>query len=590
MSAGQASPEPVRGQLEKILASPGFARNERLSGFLRFVVEKDLAGQSGQLKESVIGVNVFGRRPDYNPRQDPVVRTEAAKLRARLAEYYASDGAADPLIIEVPKGGYVPAVRLAGRNGQVRARPRWLIPSVAAAAVLALAVGAWRLGWPLPESKTIAVLPFENRSAEPASEYFSDGLTDEIIQNLSAIEGLEVRSRTTSFALKGKPRNLRELGGQLAVNYVLEGSVARAGGSLHINVRLVRVRDDRTLWSGKFDREARDVFAIQDEISRNIVNQLRLNLGGGQRRYNTNVEAYELYLKARSRLDYPGGGIPGWRASIELLEKVLAKDPSFAPAYAGLAKAYTYWSSSAYLEGVVANPKIRAYSDKALELDPLLAEAWSVRGVVLARDYLWAQAEKAFQRALELNPNFVDAHLDYAWDVVAKLGRQEEALGRVRRAAQLDPLAPRPPYMLAHLLANAGRPEEAWKAFQRFEKLQPQLDNPSRTLRARLLMQKGRVTEAIAGLEGQSSPAWLGYAYGLLGRRDEAQQLREAARAPSQQALICAGLQDKDCVIEALNGMADVRDPRVHHYLIYPEMALVRGDSRLEALRKKVGL
>ncbi len=144
------------------------------------------------------------------------------------------------------------------------------------------------------------MLPFKNLSSEPNGEYFSDGLTDEIISDLSVIDGLQVKSRTSSFFFKDKPRNIHEVGAQLGVALVLEGSVLRSGDKLRINAQLVRVSDDLPLWSGHFDRELKDVFAIQDEISRSIVNQLRLKFGQGQRRYNTNLEAYDLYLKAQA--------------------------------------------------------------------------------------------------------------------------------------------------------------------------------------------------------------------------------------------------------------------------------------------------
>ena len=137
----------------------------------------------------------------------------------------------------------------------------------------------------------IAVVPFSNLSVEPESEYFVDGLTDEIIRNLAVIDGLEVRSRTSSFTFKNKPRNTREVGAALQASLVLEGSVLRQGDKLRINAQLVRVADDVPLWSGRFDRELKDVFAIQDEISRSIVNELRLKLGRGQRRYSTTIEA-----------------------------------------------------------------------------------------------------------------------------------------------------------------------------------------------------------------------------------------------------------------------------------------------------------
>ena len=192
------------------------------------------------------------------------------------------------------------------------------------------------------ERPIIAVLPLQNLSAEPDSDYFVDGLTDEIIRNLAVIKGLEVRSRTSSFAFKDKPRNLRDVGQQLGVNLVVEGSVLRSGSKLRINAQLVQVAGDVPLWSDRFDRELKDVFAIQDEISRAIVNKLRLTLGRGQRRYDTNLEAYELFLKGRAMV--ARRGTSSAQKAAELFEQVIERDSAFAPAYAGLVDAYAFMS------------------------------------------------------------------------------------------------------------------------------------------------------------------------------------------------------------------------------------------------------
>ena len=235
------------------------------------------------------------------------MRNEAGKLRARLAEYYVAEGAADGLIIELPKGGYKPAFRhiekatapVPGPAGSRRRVWIWLAVALAGCAIV-LAVLWWQgilhQNAPIP----IAVLPLVNLDRNPDHDYFADGLTGEIIRNLSIIDGLAVRSQTSSFAFKGKPQNVHDVGKQLDAEYVLEGSVLLSGQQLRINAQLVRVRDDFPLWSGKYDRELTDVFAIQDEISRGIVNGLRLKLGQGRRRYETSAEAYDLYLRARA--------------------------------------------------------------------------------------------------------------------------------------------------------------------------------------------------------------------------------------------------------------------------------------------------
>ena len=310
MPTAEYDTDAVRRQLERVLASAGFSRNERLARFLRFVVEQHLEGRDSEIKESVIAIEVFGRGADHDPKQNSIVRNEAARLRARLNEYYVGEGKYDPLLIELPKGGYTPVLRDVRASSATTAPAPAVTPSRAgtrlrlsvALAGIAVAVGgaAWWLfqhqNAPIP----IAVLPLANLSQDPANDYFADGLTDEVIRNLSIIEGLAVRSQTSSFALKGKPRNLREAGKQLEADYILEGSVLRTGQQLRINVQLVRVRDDFPLWSGRYDRELPDILAIQDEISRGIVNSLRLKLGRGRRRYEISSEVYDLYLRARA--------------------------------------------------------------------------------------------------------------------------------------------------------------------------------------------------------------------------------------------------------------------------------------------------
>src|SRR5262245_35673662 len=334
----------TQNQLERILQSPGFSRNDRLSRFLRFVVERHLEGRDNELKESLIAIEAFGRPPDYDPKRDPIVRAEASRLRARLSEYYLAQGKDDAVVIELPKGGYVPVVRSAERTDKPAApegskRRTWWVSVGAALALLVVvlaSVGWWRLH-PQNAPVPIAVLPLLNLNQDPAYDYFADGLTGELIRNLSIIDGLTVRSETSSFTFKGKPQKARDVGKQLEADYIVEGSVLRSGQQLRINVDLVRASDDFPIWSGRYDRELTDVFAIQDEISRGVVNNLRLKLGQGRRRYETSTEAYDIYLRARAlQIEHSGDPAP----RIPVLEQAIAKDPSFAPAYASLAVAH----------------------------------------------------------------------------------------------------------------------------------------------------------------------------------------------------------------------------------------------------------
>lgn len=589
MTFRETQPEVVQKQLQRLLASPGFARNERMSRFLRFVVERQLEGRDSELKESLIGIEVFGRRPGFDPQQDSTVRSEAARLRARLAEYYAGEGSGDPMVIELPKGGYTPRFRQHDtaheptpqtKNDEPKppSRRHWLVVALAGLAIMIAVGGWWRFHRQNP-TIPIAVLPLTSVSQDPAGDYFADGLTHELIRNLSIIDGLVVRSQTSSFAFKGKQQNIRDAGKQLDAEYILEGSVFRSGQQLRINARLVRVRDDFPLWSAAYDEELTDVFAIQDKISRGIVNSLRVKLGHGRRRYETSVEAYDLYLHARA---LPQRGRRDAQAIVGLYQQVIAKDASFAPAYAGLAAAYAASSFQGFMDHTDELMQMRAAAEKAIRLDPLLGEAHQALGMVYARDGQWAHSEKSFRRAIELEPSNSLAYSDLTINMLLPLGRIEEGVHQMRIAEKTDPLSPEVQSRLAWALLSAGRYEEAARHC-------PKAADTRCLGRARLA--QGRIDEAVQILATGSDTQYLGYAYGRAGRREEAEKFAaDAAPNAFTQALTFAGLGDKDRTLEALDRLASLGAVRVGRAVNSPEFALLQGDPRVKALRKRVGL
>ena len=589
MATPDSEAEAVRRQLGRALASRSFARNERLSRFLRFVVERHLEGRNDELKESVIALEVFSQR-GYDPKQDSLVRTEAGRLRARLAEYYIGEGGRDPVIIELPKGGYVPLFRGAEQaepKRNTRFPRRWLMVALGCFAVTLAATGWWRLQREhAPIS--IAVLPLNNVSQDSANEYFADGLTAEIIRDLSIIEGLAVRSQTSSFAFKGKPRNLREVGKQLAVDYIVEGSVLPGGRRRRINIQLVRVRDDFALWSGSYEPEMTDVLATQDEISRGIVNSLRLKLGGGRRRYEVSPEAYDLYLRARA-LEIQRG-LAGVNESVGLFEQVVAKDPTFAPGYAGLAAACVARSSEDQFDRAAELSTMRVAAEKAIQLDPLLAEAHDALGMVYARDAQWDQSEKSFGRALELDPGRSVSYSHFAMFLLLPLGRIAEAVHQTRTAEKSDPLSAEVHFIRAYVLISAGRFDEAAGQCDKLP-----AGHPYRCqCLGRVWLGQDRTGAAIQILATSDRPVdrgFLGHAYARAGRREEAEKM--AASPPFtafQQALVFAGLGDRDRTLQALDRMAPLGPFRMGRALTFPEFSLLHGDPRVKALRKKVGL
>lgn len=475
------------------------------------------------------------------------------------------------------------------RGGGAFRLKKWAWPATVAGLLLVAAVLLWaRLSSQPP---VLVVLPFTNLSTAPNTEYFADGLTDEVIRNLALIEGLRVRSRTSSFAFKNEPRDIAAVARRLGVQLIVEGSVLREADRVRVNAQLVRVSDDTMLWSARFDRELTDIFAIQDEMSRSIVNELRLTMGRGQRRYSTNVAAYDLYLKARAQPH--AGDVSDARAAAALFEQVIAKDPSFAPAHAGLAQAWATMSVNyAGVPPDEAFPIIRRSADKAIELEPLLAEAHAARGVALARERKWAESETAFRRSLEINATLTPSYLSYVMASLWPQGKVEESVTQLRAALEADPLSVDVRRMLAYVQVSAGRYDEAVDNSHRALAGDPK-NAHARQVLARALFHRGETAEALRILEGlgAGSHNFLGYIYGRIGRREEAEQLGERhARFPARLVLIHAGLGDRDRTFAALDRMAADEDPRVGIYLTYPELTFLRGDPRLTSVRQSLGL
>jgi TolB-like protein/DNA-binding winged helix-turn-helix (wHTH) protein/Tfp pilus assembly protein PilF len=466
--------------------------------------------------------------------------------------------------------------------------------AAAALVLLGVAAGFWWHFRAAPGPYSIAVLPLKNLSEDRSTDYFSDGLTDEIINNLSMIDGLEVKARTSSFTFRDKTQDVRVVGEELGANLVMEGSVLRAGEKLRVDVHLIRASDQALLWSGRYDREMKDIFEIQDEISLSIVNELRLNLGRGQRRYNTNMQAYDLYLKAEALSNQtPGVDSETIASSIPLFEQAIAKDPNFAPAYAGIANAYAYLSATPRtFSPELAFTKMSDACQKAMELDPLLAEAYACMGLVNTRNNEWADAERAFRRSLELNPNQARPRQDFALWVLFPSGKQAEAISQMRAAFALDPLSSKSSNALSFVLMNVEGYDEVIANSKRTLAVNPE-DYSSQQLMGRAFVQRGQVDEGISIFErlGHGSEAFLGYAYAKAGRREEAVRLiRQFPKFPWVQAIVSGGLQDKDGAIKGLEKMVAIKDPRTGIYLTIPELAILHGDPRTAKIRAELGL
>jgi eukaryotic-like serine/threonine-protein kinase len=453
------------------------------------------------------------------------------------------------------------------------------------------------------KTPTVAVLPFVNASSDPGNDDFIDGLTSEVIRNLAIIDGLQVRSQTSSFFFKNRPRDLREVAKQLQVGLVVEAYVQRIGNQLRINAQLVRVPDDVPVWSKRFDRTLDDVFAIQDEISLAIVNELRLTLGRGQRRYQTNLTAYDLYLRGRALVARRGP--ESAEQAARLFEQVIAIDREFAPAYAGLADAYASmsWEIDA---PETAFTGMRPAAVKALQMDPELAEAHAAMGITYAREFEWESATSSFERAIALNPNLSEIRTSYSASTLVPQGHAAKALDILAGAVEMDPLSLAVKRAVGRAQFVGGRYEEAIVTLRQVVAADPDFPSAANLL-ARALTFAGRPEEAIAlweshaarphvGFASRSQPdgweRWLMPAYVKLGRRADVERLLNLPRNahPYRQALNYAALGDKERTFEALSRAAVLAPIRTAAVLAYPEMSLLRGDPRLDQLRKRFNL
>src|SRR6266516_1124218 len=296
--------------------------------------------------------------------------------------------------------------------------------------------------------KSIAVLPFLSMSSDPENEYLSDGLTEDLIMAFSQLTGLRVPARTSSFAFKGKHEDVRRIGQQLNVTKVLEGSVRKVGERLRITAQLINVADGDHLWSQTFDREMQEVFAIQDEITRAIVQALEMQLiGAGDQplvKHGTyNTDAYQLYLQDRYHFNKFTGD--GFKRSIECCKKTLEIEPTYALAYAALSLSFQFgwfYGHLSFEEKLAAIGVHDLFAEKAVELDPNLAESQTALAMVRfwnERD--WSRAEDCFKQAIRLNPNYVTAHEQYGFFLACRR-RTDEAITHAQRMLQLDPLSP----------------------------------------------------------------------------------------------------------------------------------------------------
>jgi len=456
---------------------------------------------------------------------------------------------------------------------------------------------------------SIAVLPFVNISAEAENEYFCDGLAEELLNALAKIEALRVAARTSAFSFKGKEADVREIGRKLNVCTVLEGSVRKAGNRLRITAQLVNVADGYHLWSERYDRQMEDIFEIQDEIALAIMAALKIKLLGAEKasvlkRYTENTEAYQLYFKGRYY--YGKWNEEGWKKAIEYFKQAIDKEPNYAPAFAMLANSYlNLWWSFGQTAPDESVTKAKAAATKALAIDSALAESHlSLARLKFWYEWDWMEADREFKKAIEINPNYAEAHDEYGLSL-AVIGRADEAITEGDHALELDPLSFVSNLNVGWIFWCCGQYDNMHKQGKKLIELEPNFFG-GHWLIGSEFWTKGRYEQAISKYQtavalggGQNVLVNLGCLYGIVGERDKAQQvlneLQELSTSryllPYSIALVYAGLGEVDRAFEWLEKSYEQREGLLltfkHTASRIPGFS---SDPRLADLLRRIGL
>jgi len=610
----------IREHLREVLAAPRFQRAAQLSRLLAFLVEETIAGRAGDLKEFVIGTRALGRGPAFDPEHDPIVRVQVRQLRSRLAAYYDHEGQSSPTRIEVPKGSYgavfsarpvltAEADTAPPRRGATRPpfglAPRaWLITM--ALVVSALGSGLlWLAGRALSDGSgvsasapvSVAVLPFANLTGQESDEYFSDGMTEELIFALSQVSGLNVIARTSAFTFKGKSIDVRQVGRDLGVDHVVEGSVRRDGARVRIGVRLTRASDAAGVWAETYERDLVEALSLQREIAARVAASLTVHATrpGAASRVDVAAAAQDLYLRGRYL----------WNRRTEeslslargLFEEALEQAPEFAQAHAALAATYAVMEFNSVTPPGESAPLARAAAERALAIDPNMPLALAViAGLVSGIDHDWEQSGRLFEQAIALQPADATVHHWYGTNLIG-LGRFDEGIRELRQAQQLDPLSMPVAYSLGEAYFFARQFDRVLEQANAMAAADPTFAGRFDLL-ARANAMLGRWDEALDAAE-RCTIAILCRAVALAraGRAAEARALAAtmetssaAALMPYSIAAVHAVLGETDAAFRWLDRAAASRQSELVVVNVDPSFDRIRSDPRFTLLVRSLNL
>jgi serine/threonine-protein kinase len=572
----------IEHHLSRIEASAVFRNSARLRKLLCHTVKKAQQGHCQELKESVLGVVVFGRPPGFDSDAHSIVRVEFARLRKKLEEYYRTEGMCDALRITYPKGTYIPQFDLCPES-QPGSGERFNLGS-------------------------LAVLPLVSRGSDD-DESFADGLTDELITSLSRVSGLKVVARTSSFAFRNQTTDIREIGRVLNVSTVLEGTVRRNRDVVRVHVQLAAVKDGCQLWAQKYERRLTDIFAVQDEIADAILKALRIELPRTAPLHKPQrpgqIAAYELYLKGRYW--WPRWNPGALRHAAAFFEQALDIDPTYAAAHSGLADCLFLQGFYGYGRPRTTMAAAEANARKALELDPMLAEAYCSLGMI-ENSWNWNTdaCRTAFERCLALNPGYALAKAKFGTSYLTPLARFDEAFDCILQALELDPLSPSAHADLALNYNFRSLHEEFIAQAARVHDMASDVSLKIYPFEVTSHGVRGDWTSAIAAAERTMNAA-PEHSYSLAiavwalangGYHDRARAIRDALHdmsrtryvPPTALAVAYADGSESDLVFRYIEEGLEERDALLRYINISVPLARFRSDARYHRLLQKVGL
>jgi TolB-like protein/Flp pilus assembly protein TadD len=637
----------VRQHLKQVMGSHALAGSKRTQDFLQLIVEHALHGEVDSLRERMIGAEMFGRPVGYDTGNDSVVRVKANDLRRKLAEYYLEAGGKPPVRIEIPRGSYVPRFIFESPDGADRqpektaflspveqesasakkpadgssaaptsahlSAPLSWLPAMRLLAVIGLAMALLAVigifvfkKWfgnsgAQAEIRSVAILPLANLSGDPTQEYFADGMTEELINDLGQVSTLRVISLTSAMSYKGTRKNLPEIARELSVQGVVEGGVLRDGNEVRISVQLIDARNDRPIWAHTYARDLTSVRAWQGEVAQAIADQISINVTPQEqarlaRNRPIDPEAQDLYLHGILQLD-----ADDCKSAVDYFNKAVEKNPNYAQAHAALANCYGRMGESGRMAYREAFSQQRAEATKAVELDDSLPEAHAeLANAAMTLDWDWTTAAAEFHRALELNPNSAAIHEKYAFYLV-RTGQLPDALAQVERGVNLDPVSWHSFHADGFINYFSRQYDQALSLILRVRGLD--INPPDWSfLLGDVYIEKERYADAIAAFlksgNGPDSLGHLGNAYARAGKVAEARntiaQLEEHVRKNGvgryEIALVYAGLGKKQEAFKWLEEAYEAHDVGLLYLKVDPCLDPLRSDPRFEDLMRHVGL